>query len=76
MENSTLKMLPDSQLRHTLWMDKSDHLSLSVVANDDIFSVLEWKIHSEIRGKERENNICRVLCPTQICQFWDTELPT
>ena len=32
----------------------------------------EWKIHSEIRGKEWKNNIHRVLFPTQICQFWDT----
>ena len=53
-------------------MDKLDRLSLSVVANDYIFSGLEWKIHSEHGGKEWKNNIHRVLFPTQISQFWDT----
>ena len=54
-------------------IDKSDRLSLSRLLQMIIFSVDEsGKSIVKLQGKSGENNIRRVLFPTQICQFWDT----
>ena len=39
-----------------------------------IFSVDEsGKSLVKLEGESEKNNICRVLFPTQICQFWDND---
>ena len=65
-----------------LYSDNLDHPSLSFVANNKLIhfpincQVESGKFNSEVERKEWKNNIHRVLYTTQICQFWDTVVPT
>ena len=53
-------------------MDKLDRPSLSVVINCYVSVFESGKLKVKWEGKSGKT-IHRVLFPTQICQFWDTE---